>query len=65
MTQKQQNETQNENLPAAEEGSPSQASRFSYEGSKIPLPLLLVWVAFFVWMFAYIALYMVPAFSDM
>ncbi len=45
-----------------EEGAPSEKTRVDYVGNKIPIALLFVWVAFFAWMIAYVAMYMVPAF---
>ena len=52
------------NEPVVEEGAPSEKTRVDYVGSKIPLALLFVWVAFFAWMIAYVAMYMVPAFPN-
>jgi len=44
-----------------DEGGPAQKSTLDSGGHRIPLPLILIWAVFFVWMVAYLATYMVPA----
>lgn len=51
--------------PTVEEGSPADKTQIDYSsGRKIPPVLLLVWGAFFIWMIAYVVLYLIPAFPN-
>jgi len=43
------------------EGAAGERSTLNGGGHHIPLPLLLIWVVFFIWMFVYLGTYMVPA----